>query len=331
MKRSYAILTVALTITLSGLAFGAGQSATVTASRLNLRQGPSTKAPILGSLKKGQDLRIVKRQAGWVQVIAKIKGKLVKGWVSNKYIEMKEQKKAGEAKPAEAPKAFTGSLKTHKDKLTFIHDSQRSAIDLIGLSASKYRQFSWDKNDYPGSPKGPNEKLARALATELKKLVPERRVNTGPFKLPFQWSQIEAKLVPVRNQPRYKLYKTAAQSFEKMRLAALKDKVVLKIVSASRTPAHQKRLSGKNKNGAAVARGVSTHNYGLAIDLAMSPGAKAPLKEVSTRPFSNVMAMRCSPVHKWLVFFGKDFGWYPYTNEPWHWEYNPRFLKKTFP
>ena len=116
-----------------------------------------------------------------------------------------------------------------------------------------------------------------------------------------------------------------------MRAAAQRDGVSLRLVSAARTPAQQKRLAGGNRNGAAVAQGVSAHNYGLAIDLAMSPGAATPLKEVTTRPFSNVMAMRSSPVHKWMFCFGREFGWYPYTNEPWHWEYNPEGLKARFP
>jgi hypothetical protein len=52
-------------------------------------------------------------------------------------------------------------------------------------------------------------------------------------------------------------------------------------------------------------------------------GGSQHFAEITTHPMSNVFAMRSSPVHKWLVFRGSWFGWYPYGNEPWHWEYNP--------
>jgi hypothetical protein len=37
-----------------------------------------------------------------------------------------------------------------------------------------------------------------------------------------------------------------------------------------------------------------------------------------------------SPVHKWLFVNGEQYGWYPYQNEPWHWEYNPPGFRELF-
>ena len=117
----------------------------------------------------------------------------------------------------------------------------------------------------------------------------------------------------------------------RMRRAAARQGVELKVVSAGRTPSHQARLRQGNKNAHALAQGVSAHSYGLAIDLAMSPGAGRTFAEVTTRPFSNVLLMRAAPAHKWMVLFGEEFGFYPYTHEPWHWEYNPPGLSERFP
>ena len=35
-------------------------------------------------------------------------------------------------------------------------------------------------------------------------------------------------------------------------------------------------------------------------------------------------------MHKWLLLRGEGFGWYPYQNEPWHWEYNPPGFREIF-
>jgi hypothetical protein len=60
----------------------------------------------------------------------------------------------------------------------------------------------------------------------------------------------------------------------------------------------------------------------LAIDLAMSDGAKT-FAEPTTHPFSNVVGMRGSSVHKWMALYADAFGFFPFKQEPWHWEFNP--------
>ena len=55
--------------------------------------------------------------------------------------------------------------------------------------------------------------------------------------------------------------------------------------------------------------GQSAHHTGLALDLALyALGAGEG---------------RRSPVYAWLAARARDFGFYPYLPEPWHWEYNP--------
>lgn len=320
------LLPLALVIAASP-ALAGPESGRVTASSLNVRQGPGAKHKVRAALPRGHAVTIKEARGGWLSIEAELDGKTIRGWVSERYIERgagSVEEPAKDLKPATYPKS-------RKAKLKFIRDHSRSTLDLLGERGIAWRRRDWHAHDYPGAPRGPAENEARALAGALKKVCPERRVNTGPARLPFDYEAIEPRLVSVPGQERYKLHRAAAKAFVRMRAAAAKDGVQLRIVSAARSLAHQKRLAGKNKNPAAVAQGVSAHNYGLAVDFAMSPGAEKPLKEVSTRPFDNVMAMRRSPVHKWLFFFGRDYGWFPYTNEPWHWEFNPEGLRESFP
>ena len=85
-------------------------------------------------------------------------------------------------------------------------------------------------------------------------------------------------------------------------------------------------------NPKAVARGVSAHMYGLAVDLNLKvPGLS--IDNRATRAddkMANIVRMYRSPIYKWLALNGSRFGWFPYRNEPWHWEYNPPGFKARF-
>src|SRR6266568_876563 len=59
--------------------------------------------------------------------------------------------------------------------------------------------------------------------------------------------------------------------------------------------------------------GSSAHQSGRAIDFYL--GGKNSSK--------NVAYLRTLPAYRWLVANAERFGFYPYPNEPWHWEYNP--------
>ena len=114
-----------------------------------------------------------------------------------------------------------------------------------------------------------------------------------------------------------------------MREAAKAEGVDLIILSAHRHPAAARANAARAGNSNAVAS-FSSHSLGLAIDFEMSHRDQIQFKGISTRPMSELVRMRESPVHKWLVLRGERFGWYPYQNEPWHWEYNPPGFREIY-
>lgn len=232
-------------------------------------------------------------------------------------------------------------------ELEFIRDPQASTLDLLpGDKGQKYRNFLWGKNDFPGNEplKGEQEdeqtkqlrlehqKEARKMAGALSEVRPERRVNTGKAavmtKSEFHWEYVDSQMVPVKGQGGHRLNHHANDSFIKMQADALQDGVDLVILSSDRTPSKAKRNAARAGNPTAVAK-FSAHTLGLAVDLQMSQG-KQEFKEITTRPMSNVVGMHQSPVHKWLFLHGAAYGWYPYQNEPWHWEYNPSGFREKF-
>lgn len=229
----------------------------------------------------------------------------------------------------------------------FINDPDASTLDLLSSEdRKKYKDFRWGKFDFPGdkpgSPKkGRNEGRAVGMANALSELLPERRVNIRTGKKPhgivtkdeFKHSEtlrdfIKSELVPVAGEAGEKLNKDAAEAYARMKEAAAEDGVILKIKDSYRPPEVSKKRAAKAGNKSAIAD-FSAHNLGLAIDLKMSQG-KQRFKEVRTTPMQNVVDMRESPVHKWLFLNADLFGWFPYQNEPWHWEYNPPGFKEQF-
>ena len=56
----------------------------------------------------------------------------------------------------------------------------------------------------------------------------------------------------------------------------------------------------------------------------------AAAKVGTAAKMGNLVRMYRSPVYKWMSLRARDFGWYSYRNEPWHWEYNPPGLKARF-
>lgn len=221
----------------------------------------------------------------------------------------------------------------------FIRDPSRSALDLLPPDrASLYRGTRWGVNDYPGhgsEPAGPLEGRATTMAQELAGIRPERRPNVGPSAVltreqatAARWAFIEANLVDVPGQPGRRLYREAASAFSRMQEIAQYDGVDLRILDAWRSRARAAANAASSGNPNAVAS-FSSHSLGLAIDLQMSAGSQT-YRETTTHPMQNVADMRSSPVHKWMVLRGESFGWYPFGNEPWHWEYNPPGLRERF-
>jgi hypothetical protein len=219
----------------------------------------------------------------------------------------------------------------------FIHDTNTSALDLLGPELSEhFREFDWQYGDFPGGPEGPNEQFADVMVDVLDLICPERRANQGMVGVvwrreatPEVWDYITNCWVPVPGQENRKLNTHALESFIRMREAAKVDGVDLIILSAHRHPAAARANAARAGNSNAVAS-FSSHSLGLAIDFEMSHRDQIRFKGISTRPMSELVRMRESPVHKWLVLRGEQFGWYPYQNEPWHWEYNPPGFREIY-
>ena len=121
------------------------------------------------------------------------------------------------------------------------------------------------------------------------------------------------------------LHKSAAQAWEALVQAArqdgLKEPLFLP-VSGYRDPVLQKQLweNAKKKYGSekearkwVAPPGNSSHQSGRAIDFYL--GGK--------NNSANINKLRNTESYKWLVANAQQFGFYPYSAEPWHWEFNP--------
>lgn len=175
-----------------------------------------------------------------------------------------------------------------------------------------------------------------SLSKDMGQVVSEERANRTSTALitaeefaadPAIAARIDELVVPLagqphnKGQPLHQLLPQAAKSFRQMEAAAAKDGIKLTILSSYRPPWKQASLHSKNANTAAVAK-FSEHQLGVAIDLKLSVRGQA-FHEASTADMAEVVAMRTSPVHKWMVLHGKTYGWHPYNDEPWHWYHNP--------
>lgn len=229
----------------------------------------------------------------------------------------------------------------------FVSDPHASTLDLLSpAERKKYKDFKWEQFDFPGdkadSPKkGANEGRATQMAHALSELFPEKRVNIRTEAQPhgivikdeFKKSDtlrdfIKSELVNVPGEGGEKLNQAAAEAYVRMREAAAEEGIILELKDSYRRPEVSQARAEKAGNKAAIAD-FSAHNLGLAIDLKMSQG-KQRFKETHTTPMQNVVDMRSSAVHKWLFLNADRFGWYPYQNEPWHWEFNPPGFKEQF-
>lgn len=218
----------------------------------------------------------------------------------------------------------------------FIHDPAMSSLDLLPPKArALYGGFAWHDDDYPGGPEGPNEAAVLAMDQALGMVRPERRANSTAAAVVVQaefddamWAAIQARRAPVPGQEPRALDREAMASFLLIREAAKRDGVDLFILSSDRLPEVAARNAERVANPYATAR-FSSHMLGLAVDLRLGhPGLT--VREVSTRPMSNIIEMRRTPAHKWMFLKGAAYGWYPYQHEPWHWEYNPPGFRARF-
>jgi len=329
-------------------------------------EGPDITDEVVTALTDGA---VAAAKAGGSLMTEAVIKKIMGEWRSHGNVEQVVESALAEIENAGEAAASTLSTWAIPPLLTaieseFILAKDTSSLDLLpGDKGKNYRKFSWDDKDYPGGDKGPNEGMAESLARDLSKIRPERRANQGSDPVITEsWMSgaakktqkamrdyIEAQLSPIPahiEAPKgEKLNKHALASLEKMHADALAEGVELKILDAYREPETSAAAAEKAGNRTAVAK-FSTHNLGLAIDFILSftwkdtvEDAEGNKKEKTTRktwqeattnPFSNVVGMRQSPVHKWLFVRGASYGWYPYQNEPWHFEYNPTGFRDTF-
>lgn len=240
----------------------------------------------------------------------------------------------------------------------FIFNPNISSLDLLpAAQRNRVRNFNWGRNDYPGGASGRNEGRARQMSRQLSAIRPERRANLGADAVITRAQHTTAVQQHIRdnlvaipafpapaeggttfNQPAgQRLYRNAQEAFMNMRAAALADDVPLIVRSSYRDPAAAAARAAAAGNPSAVAS-FSSHGLGLAVDLQMSltytdmsgQQQNSQFTETTTTPMQNVIDMRESPVHKWLFLHGAEYGWFPYQNEPWHWEYNPVGFRAQF-
>lgn len=105
-----------------------------------------------------------------------------------------------------------------------------------------------------------------------------------------------------------RLLEPAAQSWEVMRSAAARDGIDLRVIDTYRSYetqayAHELYLAGE-KRANVLPPGKSEHGNGLAIDV-----SNGRLVHPGDREW------------EWLNAHGERFGWYPISNESWHWEF----------
>lgn len=123
-------------------------------------------------------------------------------------------------------------------------------------------------------------------------------------------------------RPQAKIHKVAAAAFHRMAAAIRRDLGIdLKVTTAWRPHNWSSRAAYEAyviKKYGSVSKGKkylafnSPHETGLAMDI--GSGGLWPTK--------STIAKQCkTPLHKWLVAHAGKYGWHPYKNEPWHWEY----------
>lgn len=221
----------------------------------------------------------------------------------------------------------------------WIRSTSHSALELIADEAQRRRflhEIDWSREYFPSNLDAQGKPAAGRRAEELfaamAKVVPERRVPQHFAPAGIRYHDVTRAVVKVPGQPDFRLFPEACAAFVRLREAAAADGVQLRILSSWRSLAQQQAARKQQPNPKAVARGVSAHMYGLAVDLNLKvPGLS--IDNRATRAddkMANIVRMYRSPIYKWLALNGSRFGWFPYRNEPWHWEYNPPGFKARF-
>src|SRR5215204_1921500 len=220
----------------------------------------------------------------------------------------------------------------------FVKNPNASTLDLL-KGGQGFKQFKWHAADYLGNPVGPNEKETLKLVNQLNNIILEDRVNrqANAILIDSEYQKdktgyneyFKKNVKPIPDYPKHLLNKYALDSFVKMMQAAKGEGIEIVPLSTYRDPVADAKRAEEANNPNAIAKGISPHGLGVAIDIKMSDGNKN-YKEITTYPFSNIMDMRSSSIYKWLVIFANDFNFHPFNQEPWHWEYNYKNFKPVY-
>ncbi|KAA1243223.1 M15 family metallopeptidase [Aquimarina sp. RZ0] len=172
-------------------------------------------------------------------------------------------------------------------------------------------------------------------------------VSFADFQSPFDKKDLMGKGNPTLMGEGYKLRKKAHQAFLKMKSAALKQDIKIKVVSSYRDYEHQNRIwerkyeryteSGLSPIKAirkiieySTIPGTSRHHWGTDLDI-VDGSVKQPRNVLLEKHFHNGGAF--TRFKTWMDHNASDFGFYlVYTNkkgrkgfkyEPWHYSYAP--------
>ena len=224
----------------------------------------------------------------------------------------------------------------------FIHDSSRSAIDLLSPDRAKhFRDMSGIASTTRATPTARPPARTKARPPRWRPSSPccdpERRPNQGAAT---RWSRSRSSPPPAP-PPRRQRQGGAGPAgrdgcsprlptqFERMAELAGFDRIALTILSSLAGPGGRRGERAASGNAMAVAA-FSSHSLGLAVDIAMSGGGQH-FEEIDDTADEQRRRHALRGAHKWMVLRGEEFGWFPYGNEPWHWEYNPPGLPRPLP
>ena len=149
----------------------------------------------------------------------------------------------------------------------------------------------------------------------------EKRVRVKDYGTMPADSPLLTEIPGTRDKPR-KLHRLAAEAFQKM-AARAREELKLELQAASGWRRHRWKSwehyettmikkYGSVKAGRKWLAYNSPHETGLAVDFGV--GGLEPNRKTRDK-------QRKTPLHAWLVEHAAEFGWHPYKNEPWHWEY----------
>jgi len=194
----------------------------------------------------------------------------------------------------------------------------------MNISGDRLRNKSWQFKYVPGSS---GYGIERADGSTKLKPIPGIQNGKIPNRL---LAKIKATLGPNSSESKI-LYAEAADSFNRMYDAALKDGIKIYVTSGYRDYNHQASLYSKRTRRGGVAKpGGSNHGWGKAIDIwpAGFANQEAYINGLAKNDFSALNKLgftksQYESAKKWVNMNGDRFGWYwgDAWNEDWHFVY----------